>query len=74
MLYAERLDGLVLEIMCNEPGPWTKDELAREFEAGAPLESLWRLVSRGLVVKLEGDFYAATAAGRYAVVMSEETP
>ncbi len=74
MLYAESLDGLVLETMCREPGPWTKDELARKWESGARLESLWRLVSRGLVVRLEGDFYAATAAGRYAVAMSEETP
>jgi hypothetical protein len=54
MMYAEDLDGVVLRTMCKEPGPWTKDELAREFDGGTPLDSLWRLVSRGLAVKLEG--------------------
>jgi hypothetical protein len=67
MTYAEQIDSLVLHTMCEEPGPWTKEELRREFDGNLDAEdALARLVARGLVVKLEGDFFAATASGRYA--------
>jgi hypothetical protein len=71
--YAEELDSLVLEALCDEPGPWTRDELLREFSGQiAAVDALTRLVVRGLAVKMEGDFYAATAAGRYAHVVETE--
>jgi hypothetical protein len=67
MTYAEEIDSLVLATLCGEPGPWTRDELRREFDGQvAADDALTRLVARGLVTKLEGDFFAATASGRYA--------
>jgi hypothetical protein len=74
-MYAEELDSLVLETMCREPGSWTKEELRREFrgQVGA-VDALGRLVVRGLVVGLEGGFFAATAAGRYACLVGREAP
>jgi hypothetical protein len=71
--YAEEIDSLVLHAMCDEPGPWTKVELRREFDGNLDAEdAVSRLVARGLAVKVKGDFFAATAAGRYADVVGEE--
>jgi hypothetical protein len=72
MTYAEELDSLVLRTLCEEPGPWTKEELRREFDGNLDAEdALARLVARGLAVKLEAGFFAATASGRYAHVVEE---
>lgn len=73
MVYAGELDSLVLGTMCNEPGPWTQRELSREFGEGPQaVDALARLRARGLVAELDGGFYAATAAGRYAHQVREE--
>jgi hypothetical protein len=53
-------------------GPWTREELQREFDGIAAVDALTRLVARGLAVKMEGGFFAATASGRYAHVVEEE--
>jgi hypothetical protein len=75
MSYAEELDGLVLDTLCDEPGPWTRDEIKREFSGRIKaVDALNRLVARGLAVKLDGDFFAATAAGRYASRVAREAP
>lgn len=67
MTYAEEIDSLVLEMMCDEPGPWTREELRREFDGNRGAEdALTRLVAGGLAVRVKGDFFAATASGRYA--------
>jgi hypothetical protein len=74
MAYAGDIDGLVLMVMCDEPGPWTQEELRREFREGVEAaDALGRLRRRGLVVELEGGFYVATAAGRYAHAMEESS-
>lgn len=73
MTYAEGIDSLVLMMMCDDPGPWTKAELRREFDGNLDaVDALARLVAGGLAVKLEGDFYAATASGRYAHQVERE--
>lgn len=73
MTYAEPIDYLVLATMCEEPGPWTKAEVRREFDGNIDAEdAVPRLVARGLVVKVEGEFFAATAAGRYAHEVAAE--
>ena len=73
MTFAEGIDSLVLGTMCEEPGPWTTVELRREFDGDLDAEdALARLVARGLIVKLEGDFFASTASGRYAHAVEEE--
>jgi hypothetical protein len=74
-MHAEELDSLVLETLCDEPGPWTREELKREFrgQIGA-VDALGRLVVHGLAVKLEGEFFAATASGRYANLVGREAP
>lgn len=72
MTYAGDIDGLVLEAMCAEPGPWTGEELEREFgERVEVADALGRLIARGLVVSMEGGFLTATAAGRYANAIDE---
>ncbi|HTT93755.1 MAG TPA: hypothetical protein VMF55_03730 [Solirubrobacterales bacterium] len=72
MTYAEGIDSLVLQTMCEEPGPWTKAELRREFDGNLDAEdAVSRLVARGLAVKVKGDFFAATASGRYAHEVGE---
>jgi hypothetical protein len=75
VMHAEELDSVVLETLCEEPGPWTREEIKREFRGkiGA-VDALNRLLARGLAVKLEGDFFAATAAGRYACRVGQEAP
>jgi hypothetical protein len=73
MTYAEGIDSLVLHTMCEEPGPWTKEELRREFDGNIDAEdAVARLVARGLAVKVKGDFFAATASGRYAYAVETE--
>jgi hypothetical protein len=75
MAFAEEIDSLVLETMCDEPGPWTKAELRREFDGNIDAEdAVSRLVARGLAVKVKGDFFAATASGRYAHQIDRESP
>jgi hypothetical protein len=67
MAYAEEIDSSVLMTLCEEPGPWTEQELTREHGEGtAAADALGRLVARGLAFKMEGGLFAATAAGRYA--------
>jgi hypothetical protein len=73
MTFAAGIDSLVLETMCEEPGPWTKAELRREFDGDIDAEdAVSRLVARGLVARVNGDFFAATASGRHAHVMERE--
>jgi hypothetical protein len=71
--YAGQLDGMMLQVICDEPGPWNREELLREFSSRTEAsDALGRLVSRGLVLKMESGFVVASAAGRYAHSMSEE--
>ena len=75
MAYAGQLDGLVLQTICEEPGPWKKEELMREFESRVDAsDALRRLIGRGLVLTIGDDFVVASATGRYANAVSEETP
>ncbi len=72
--YAGQLDGMVLQIVCDEPGPWKKDELVREFDSPVDAsDSLRRLIGRGLVLEMGSGFVVASASGRYANAVSEET-
>jgi hypothetical protein len=74
MVYAQEIDGSVLTL-CEEPAPWPMDELKREHGGGVDVvDAVARLLRRGPVLRLEGDYVIASAAGRYAVAMSEETP
>lgn len=75
MTYAGQLDGMVLQTICEEPGPWNRDELLREFDSRKEAsDALRRLIGRGLVLGMDGGFVVASASGRYAHAMSEETP
>jgi hypothetical protein len=75
MAYAGQLDGLVLQTICDEPGPWSEGELLREFDSRSHAsDALRRLIGRGLVLEMAGEFIVASASGRYAHAMSEETP
>lgn len=72
MAYADRYDGLVLALMCEEPGPWKRDELVRGFnEPVRALDALSRLREYGLVLKMKGGFVVASAAGRYVYEITE---
>ena len=75
MTYADEIDGAVLMTLCEEPGPWPMDELKREHVEGVRVEdAIGRLVRRGLVLRLDGGYVIASAAGRYAIAMGEEAP
>jgi hypothetical protein len=75
MVYAQEIDGSVLMTLCEEPAPWPMDELKREHGGGVDVvDAVARLVRRGPTLRLEGDYVITSAAGRYAVAMSEETP
>lgn len=75
MIYAQEIDCPVLMTLCEEPAPWPMDELKREHGGGVDVvDTVGRLLRRGPVLRLEGDYVIASAAGRYAVAMSEETP
>ena len=53
MTYAGQLDGMVLQIICNEPGPWDREELLREFDSRVHAsDALRRLIARGLVLEV----------------------
>ena len=72
MTYADHLDGLVLQALCDEPGPWNRDELLREFDSRVHAsDSLRRLIVTGLVLEMDDDFVVASATGRYANAVSE---
>jgi hypothetical protein len=74
MTYAGQLDGLILQTLCDEPGPWETEELLRDFDSRVHAsDSLRRLIGRGLALKMEGGFVVASAAGRYANAISEES-
>lgn len=76
MVYAGELDSFVLQMLCEEPGPWAEDELGREFQ-GATQEvgsALVRLMERGMVRQVKGGLLVATASGRYANALNEGTP
>jgi hypothetical protein len=74
MAYADQYDSLVLQTMCEEPGPWVRDELEREFSdrLGAAY-ALNRLRSHGLVLDMEGGFVVASAVGRYASALDQNS-
>jgi hypothetical protein len=73
--YAEEIDSLLLQTLCEEPGPWTKVELRREFDGDLDAEdALARLIARGLAVNVGGAFFVATASGRYAHQVEREGP
>lgn len=73
--YAGQLDGLVLQMICDEPGPWKREELLREFESRTEADdALERLIARALVLEMDDGFVVASASGRYAHAVSEETP
>lgn len=75
MTYAGQLDGLVLQTICDEPGPWKEEELLREFDSRTEAaDALDRLIGRGLVMRIDGETMFASAAGRYAYAVYEETP
>lgn len=71
--YASHHDALVLLTMCEEPGPWRKDELLREFsEPIEAADALDRLRERGLVMRMDDGLLVTTATGRYANKVAEE--
>jgi hypothetical protein len=73
MAYAGEIDSMVLQVLCDEPGPWVQSELEREFgdrvEVG---DAVGRLVGRGLAIRMDGGFILTTASGRYAHAMERE--
>ena len=73
MVNAEEIDGSVLMTLCEEPAPWPMEELKREHGGGVDVvDTVGRLVRRRLVLRMEGGAYViASAAGRYAVAMSD---
>jgi hypothetical protein len=65
----------VLMTLCGESASWPMDEVNREHGGGVDVvDVVARLVTRGPGLRLEGHYVIASAAGRYAVAMSEETP
>jgi hypothetical protein len=74
MVDAQEIDGSLMTL-CEEPTPSPMDELKREHGGGVDVVvAVARLVRRGPALRLEGDYVIASAAGRHAVAMSEETP
>jgi hypothetical protein len=72
MAYADQYDSLVLQVMCEEPGPWSREELEREFsDRTAAADALNRLRSRGLVLDMDGGFVLTSAAGRYSHALDQ---
>ena len=72
MAYADQYDSLVLQVMCDEPGPWVREELEREFsDRVEAADALNRLRMRGLVIDMEGGLVMTTAAGRYAHALDQ---
>lgn len=66
-MYAEGIDSLVLQTLCDEPGPWVQSELEREFDEPRDVaDAVGRLVRGGLAMRMEGGLVITTAAGRYA--------
>jgi len=73
MTHAGEIDSLVLQVLCDEPGPWVQSELERDF--GEPVkvaDAIGRLARRGLVLRMDGGLVMTTASGRYAHVMERE--
>jgi DNA-binding HxlR family transcriptional regulator len=71
-MHGEPIDGVLLRLLSDEPGPWRPAELKREFEEQTELkDALERLVTVGFVHRMKGGFYAASAAGRYADEIGE---
>jgi hypothetical protein len=69
------MDGVVLVTLCEEPGPWSLEELMRELGDGVDVEdAVNRLRRRGLVLRMEEGLILSSAAGRYANAVSEEGP
>lgn len=67
-MQAERIDALLLRLLCETPGPWQVEELAREFGDPAVVrDALGRLSAAGLAHRTEAGFLFASAAGRYAL-------
>lgn len=63
----------MLQTVCDEPGPWKREELLREFDSPVHAsDSLRRLIAGGLVLEMADDFVVASATGRYANAVSEE--
>jgi hypothetical protein len=74
-MHAERIDGWILELLCETPGPWAVADLERECGGHAVVaDAVGRLVSGGLVLRREGGFVVTSAAGRYANALGEERP
>jgi hypothetical protein len=65
-MQGERIDALLLRLLCEAPGPWQEAELEREFGVPAAIpDALGRLVGAGMAHRIEG-FVFASASGRYA--------
>lgn len=71
---AEQIDSLILETLCEVPGPWTTCDLIREIGGGEGGRRDRRVVASGLALRMEGDFIVASAAGRYANAVAEKRP
>ena len=74
-MQADRIDGWILERLCETPGPWAIADLERELGGHAPVaDGIGRLVSGGLALRMEGGFVVASNAGRYASEIAEIAP
>lgn len=72
-MQGEPIDGVLLRLLSETPGPWRLAELEREIgEPRAVRDAVGRLVGAGLAHRMKGGFYVASAAGRHADEISEE--
>ena len=75
-MHAEPIDGLLLELLNEAPGPWHVEELEEQFGRGLLVrDALSRLAVAGMIHRLERHHFVFTsAAGRYAHAMSKAKP
>ena len=73
-MQAERIDALLLQLLNEAAGPWHVGELEREFgrRRVEVRDGLARLLAAGLAHRIDGDYWFASAAGRYANDLWEE--
>lgn len=71
-MQGEPIDGVLLRLLSETPGPWQVEELAREFgDPAAVRDAVGRLVGAGLAHRMKGGFLVASAAGRHADEIGE---
>jgi hypothetical protein len=71
-MQGEPIDGVLLRLLSDVPGPWQMTELEREVgEPRAVRDAVGRLVGAGLAHRMKGGFLIASAAGRHADEIGE---